>query len=212
MRIQMIGDDPPPSMVLPADSPGSVAAGAVLPLDAAGTGAVVELTGHSYVLTDHPADEVLARGANGFGGASAPGLMLWLTGPGGWIGGHDAVLVARGRGGGSLPERTDLEAHPRVIRAREHRRDLQVYGDEHGLVTVGHGLVGRTEVSVELFESAESGKGHGRRLIAAGLDLVEAGALVFAQVAPGNAASLRAFLQSGFQPLGAETLFQPQRD
>jgi hypothetical protein len=184
----------------------------VYPLDANGTGAVVELTGHSYVLTDRDPDEVVARGADGFGGASAPDLKLWLAGPGGWIGTQDAVLVARGRGGGGLPERTDLEDHSRVVRARQHRGDLRVFGDEHGLVTIGHGLVGRTEISVELFADVRHGTGHGRRLIGEGLDLVEPGALVFAQVAPGNAASVRAFLRAGFSPLGAETLFEPQRD
>jgi RimJ/RimL family protein N-acetyltransferase len=30
---------------------------------------------------------------------------------------------------------------------------------------------------------------------------------VFAQVAPGNAASLRAFLAAGFRPIGSEVLF-----
>ena len=31
--------------------------------------------------------------------------------------------------------------------------------------------------------------------------------VVFAQVAPGNAASLRAFLRAGFDPIGSEALF-----
>ena len=33
------------------------------------------------------------------------------------------------------------------------------------------------------------------------------GDVVFAQVAPGNAASLRAFLAAGFSPIGSEVLF-----
>jgi RimJ/RimL family protein N-acetyltransferase len=37
--------------------------------------------------------------------------------------------------------------------------------------------------------------------------LIPKGDVVFAQVAPGNAASLRAFLAAGFRPIGSEVLF-----
>jgi hypothetical protein len=116
------------------------------------------------------------------------------------------VLVAPGTGGGSLPERKDLDDHPRVLRSREHRRDVRVFGDETGLVTIGRGLVGRLELAVELFVQSEQRGRSGLRLIEAARALVPAGDLVWAQVAPGNAASLRAFLRSGFVPVGAETL------
>jgi hypothetical protein len=172
--------------------------------------AVVEFTGHSFVLTDRDRDEVLARGADGFGGASHPDLLRWLAGPGGWIGSHDAVLAARGIGQGRLAERDDLDDHPRVVRSRQHRRDVDVYGDDTGLVTIGRGLVDRLEVSVEVFDGAQAGAG--RRLIVEALGRVSAGAIVFAQVAPGNAASLRAFLSCGFSPIGAETLLLPVRN
>jgi L-amino acid N-acyltransferase YncA len=78
------------------------------------------------------------------------------------------------------------------------------------LVTIGRGLVDRLEVSVEVFDGAT--RGAGRRLIAEALGLVPAGEIVFAQVAPGNAASLRAFLSCGFVPIGAETLLLPARN
>jgi RimJ/RimL family protein N-acetyltransferase len=81
-----------------------------------------------------------------------------------------------------------------------------LFGDEAGFVTLGRGLVGRMEISVELLAPAAHGGGAGRRLIRAGLALVPAGSLVWGQVAPGNAASLRAFLSCGFVPIGAETL------
>jgi len=171
--------------------------------------AVVEFTGHSFVLTDRDPEEVLRRGADGFGGASQPDLLRWLAGPRGWIGTHDSVLVARGTGGGDLPERTDLEGHPRVVRSRAHRRGVRVFGDDTGLVTLGDGLVGRLELSVELLDPSAAHRGRGRALIAEGLALVAPGELVWAQVAPGNAASLRAFLRAGFQPIGAETLVRP---
>lgn len=171
--------------------------------------AVVEFTGHSVVLTHRRADELAARGADGFGGASQPDVLRWLAGPRGWIGSHDAVLVARGTGCGSLPESTELDDHPRVVRSRAHRRDVRVHADRTGLVTIGRGLVDRLELSVEAFADAR-GNGSGRRLIVEGLGLVDAGELVWAQVAPGNAASLRAFLSCGFVPIGAETLLQPR--
>lgn len=169
--------------------------------------AVVEFTGHAFVVTDRHPDEVLARGADGFGGASQPDLLRWLVGADGWIGSHDAVLVGRGIGGGTLPERSDLEEHPRVQRSRAHRRSVRTYADETGLVTIGRGLVDRLEVSVETFGPQPAGSG--RQLIGEALGLVPAGEVVFAQVAPGNAASLRAFLSCGFTPIGAETLLTP---
>jgi hypothetical protein len=174
--------------------------------------AVVEFTGHSIVLTDRDPAELLAHGADGFGGAAHPDVVRWLAGPSGWIGSHDAVLVARGTGGGELPESDALDTHPRVLRSREHRRDVRVYADDSGLVTIGRGLVDRLELSVETFRStapATVRRGAGRRLIAEGMGRVDTGALVWAQVAPGNAASLRAFLSCGFVPIGAETLLAP---
>ena len=64
-----------------------------------------------------------------------------------------------------VDRRADLDDHPRVRRAAAHRRDVEVYGDDAGLVVLGHGLVGRRELAVELFDPAGGG-GHGRRLIA----------------------------------------------
>ena len=80
-------------------------------------------------------------------------------------------------------------------------------GDDTGLVTLGIGLVDRVESSIERFEGAPAGTG--QRLIAAGLGVVVAGQPVWAQVAPGTAASLRAFLRAGFGPVGSETLLTP---
>ncbi len=177
--------------------------------DDCGVHAVIEFTGHAYVLTDRDRADVLAHGADGFGGATQPDLLRWLAGPGGWIGSLDAVLVAVGRGGGQLDERHDLEDHPRVRRARAHRNDVRVYGDEAGFVTLGTGLVGRREVSVELLEPGRTRSGEGRRLIGDALDVTPSGELLWAQVAPGNAASLRAFLSCGFVPIGAEVLLAP---
>ncbi len=181
----------------------------VLPPDAAGTSAAVEFTGHGYVLTECDADEVVTRAEDAFGGVTRPDVLRWLAGPQGWIGSLDVVLVARGLGGGRLPPRDDLEEHPRVVRARDHRRDVTVYGDDDGIVVLGRGLVGRLELSVELLAPSTAGRGSGRRLITEGLRIADDGELVWAQVAPGNAASLRAFLSAGFTPIGSEVLIEP---
>lgn len=181
--------------------------------EAGGQHAVVEFTAHAFVLTDRDASEVIDRGADGLGGASAPDLLLWLAGPGGSIGSHDVVLVSEGTGGGSLAERTDLNDHPRVVRSRAHRRDVRVFGDKTGLVTLGTGLVGRTEISVELASEEVQNRGSGSRLIKEGRALVPLGELIWAQVAPGNAASLRVFLRAGFVPIGSERLLtRPESD
>jgi L-amino acid N-acyltransferase YncA len=80
-----------------------------------------------------------------------------------------------------------------------------VLGDDRGFVTIGHGLVDRIEMSAELLDRAH-GNGAGRQLIRDGLRSVGVDELVFAQVAPGNAASLRAFLKCDFVPIGSEVL------
>jgi len=179
----------------------------LLPPDAADTRAVVSFTGHSYLLTDLPADALADLAPDGFGAATHPSVLLRIA-EGGAVGSLDVVLVRAGAGGSTrLVERTDLEQHPRVERARHHRREVRVLGDERGFVTIGRGLVDRIEMSVELLDHAH-GIGAGRELIADGLDAIDEDKLVFAQVAPGNAASLRAFLACGFRPIGSEVLIE----
>lgn len=172
--------------------------------------AVVEFTGHALIATDLPEDQVLAQGFDAFGGIVSPDALRWLAGPEGEIGCLDSVLVRHGTGRGGLTVRTDLDDHPRVIAARRRRSNVVVYGDERGLVTVGRGLAGRWEVSVELL-AAMAGEGTGRALIAEAVGHVPDAEPVFASVAPGNAASLRAFLACGFTPIGAEVIFHPRR-
>jgi hypothetical protein len=160
-----------------------------------GGAAVVSMTGRAYLATDRR-----VPGLDGFGSALRPEVLRFLAGER-EIGTLDVTLVARGRGGGTLPSRTDLDDHPRVRHARALRDAVRVYGDERGLVTVAVGLVGRTEMSVEA-----AIPGTGRALIREALALVPAGEPVFAAVAPGNARSLRAFLAEGFVPLGSEVI------
>ena len=136
-------------------------------------------------------------------------VLTWLASGDRTIGSTDVVLVAGGTGAAAsatATATTEYDDHPRVVRARAHRRDVAVYGDSEGVVIVGRGLVGRTELSVELFDPDTSQARAGRRLIAAGLATVPAGGWCWAQVAAGNARSLRAFLACGFRPICAEVL------
>ncbi|SDK58580.1 GNAT family N-acetyltransferase [Nonomuraea jiangxiensis] len=93
--------------------------------------------------------------------------------------------------------------HPRVARALRYRDSVRVWTGRGGLISVGRGVAGRWEVAVEV-EPGHRGRGVGRALAGAARHLV--GEPLWAQVAPGNAASVRAFLAAGFVPVGAEVL------
>lgn len=184
----------------------------VVPPDPAGTHAVVDFTGHSFILTDLVATQLTRFQPNGFGAAMQPRLLTRLAGPTGVIGTVDLVMVARRSRTHSypLPRRTDLDEHPRVQRARHHRQDVVAYGDERGLACIGNGLVGRREIAIELTGAAPA-QGSGRDVLRAALEHVPDGEFVFAQVSPGNAASIRMFLACGFVPIGGEVIIEPDR-
>jgi hypothetical protein len=179
-----------------------------VPPFAGGLEGVVSFTGHVFLATalDEPSFADLRL--DGFGEALQPAVLQRLAGPHGVVGVQDATLVARGRGGGRLPIRHDLDDHPRVGHARQLRQGLRVHGDDRGLVTIGTGHAGRIEMSVE---ANAGGHGAGRALIAEALALVPAGEPVFAAVSPGNARSFRAFLATGFTVLGSEVWIKPAR-
>ena len=119
--------------------------------------------------------------------------------------------------GSRLVDRPDLAVHPRAqfaARLRDRRRVLG-YPDRgrSALAVISTGLAGLTELGFEL-EPARRGAGGGAALIRDALSAVPAGELVVAACAPGNAASLRALLTTGFSPLGSLQLFSraPLRD
>jgi GNAT superfamily N-acetyltransferase len=95
--------------------------------------------------------------------------------------------------------------HPRLRRAERYRDGVRAYAAGGGLLVLGRGLAGRWEVSVEV-DPAHRRRGLGRRLVAAAPALVPPGEPLWAQVAPGNVASVRAFLAAGYRPVGAEVL------
>jgi GNAT superfamily N-acetyltransferase len=102
----------------------------------------------------------------------------------------------------------DPDRHPRTARAQRYRGDLQVWTDPGGagVLLLGRGLAGRREVAFEV-DPARRNRGLGRLLVAAARHLVPPGEVLFAQVTPGNAASLRVVEAAGFRPIGAEVLF-----
>jgi GNAT superfamily N-acetyltransferase len=170
--------------------------------------AVLAFTGHAYLATTQPPSEFADLALDGFGHALHPATLLRLAGPAGDVGAVDATLAGRGTGPlrpAPFVERTDLAQHPRVRHATRLRRDVRVYGDERGLVTLGHGLAGRLELSIEV-DDAHQGRGVGAGLLADALTLVPAGEVVFVAVSPGNVRSLRLFLRAGFVPVASEVI------
>ena len=140
----------------------------------AGVEAIVCFTGHAVVATALPRAELVVAGADGFVGASLPSVVAVLAGAAGGVDVLDALLVARGTGGGSLPARPDLADHPRVRHARGWRHGVRVFGDERGLVTLARGVGGVCELSFEV-AADRRGRGHGRALLREGRALVPAG-------------------------------------
>ena len=173
---------------------------------------VLALTAHAVVFTDE--DPGWVRAALGrvptdpLGAALSPGFLTAMTARTGRAAGStDLLTVAHARSGPpGLPLR-EIEdpAHPRVLRARRHRDDVRVWAAEGGVLILGRGVAGRWEAAVEVGAAAR-GRGLGRRLASAARHLVPDGGVVWAQQAPGNAASVRAFQAAGYRPVGAEVL------
>ena len=142
-------------------------------------------------------------------------FLMWIAEQlGSRPGTFDALLCATGVGGGAppwLPEVDGLD-HPRVARAARYRSDMHMYAthDGDGVLIVGRGVCGRWEIGYEVAPDARD-KGLGRRIVTAARGLVPAGEAVWAQVAPGNAASLRSTIAGGFVPVAAEILFPRPR-
>jgi GNAT superfamily N-acetyltransferase len=123
----------------------------------------------------------------------------------------DSVLVAPAPPADVAVELVPAEVdHPRVRRALAHRTDVRVWStpDGRALLTLGRGVAGRWETSMEV-DPAARGRGLGTAMAAAAPALVPDGGPLWAQVAPANTASLRAFLAAGWRPVGAEVLFGP---
>ena len=175
--------------------------------------AVVAFSSHNVVAASVDRAEVLARLPTGDPGAPMhPEFLVWLgdrlgSGPGML----DLVMVRIGHPVPSavlLAPRDGVGGHPRVERSLRYRTEVAVFSDpeRHGIVVIGRGLAGRHEVSIDI-DPASRGRGLGRAMAAAAVTLVPEGEPLFAQVSPGNVASVRAFLAAGYRPICSEVLF-----
>jgi hypothetical protein len=104
-----------------------------------------------------------------------------------------------------LPLTEQDQDHPRVRRAQSRRDDVRTWSAPGGLLTLGRGVAGRWEVSVEVDEQLRH-RGLGRALALSARHLVPAGAALWSQQAAGNARSIRAFQSAGYRPVGSELL------
>jgi GNAT superfamily N-acetyltransferase len=180
--------------------------------------AIVAFTAHSVVAVDLDPEDVRSRlDPADLGSPMSPGFLSWVASalrraPGVL----DLVMVAPDVPRNTqvlalLEPRVDLAGHPRVERSARYRTDLRCYADARGraVVTLGRGLAGRWEVAVEVAPE-HRGQGLGKALARAAPALVPNGEPLFAQVSPGNVASVRAFLAAGYRPICSEVLFLKQ--
>jgi len=173
--------------------------------------AVVAFTGHHAVAADVPETWITERlDADDLGSPMKGGFLDALGRKvGAQSGSLDVVLVASAVSDGSSALRpVEAERHARAERALRYRTDVRVYErvDGAGVLILGRGLAGRWEAAIEV-DPRYAGRGIGRDLCMAARTLTPDGAPVWAQVAAGNAASLRTVLAAGFVPLGSEVLF-----
>ena len=172
---------------------------------------VLAFTAHSVIFTD--VDPAWIRGQLDAGDLSAPVLPPFLEAlcarTGRKANCADMLCVAAARPGAPriALSATQAAGHPRVARALRYRYDVRTWEVPGGIVTLGRGVAGRWEVAVEV-DPDHRGRGLGRDLAAAARHLVPDGSPLWAQITPGNAASVRAFLAAGYRPVGSEVLLR----
>jgi GNAT superfamily N-acetyltransferase len=175
---------------------------------------VISLTGYAVIFADTDAAWVTAQLPAGDLSGPLTASFLHALGQrlGRYTGSADVLTCASPLMGPPPPDLGLREltssaraSHPRILRALRHRDEVRVWEVAGAVLMLGRGVAGRFEVAVEV-DPACRGRGLGTRLASAARHLVPGGAPLWAQIAPGNAASVRAFLAAGFQPIGAEAL------
>jgi hypothetical protein len=184
----------------------------VLPSPGGYADAVIGFTGHFVIAADITPGSIAPRVAPAdFSLPMAPGTLADL---GRQLGStpraYDALFCRIGDGAGAPPWLREVDAHdhPRVDRANRFRTDVRLWitDDDDAVLILGRGVCGRWELGFEVAPNAQR-RGLGRAVAAAGAALVPAGEPVWAQVAPGNAASMRAVAAAGYSVVGSEVLF-----
>jgi GNAT superfamily N-acetyltransferase len=189
----------------PAD--GSVT---VMPQPSPRDAGVLAFTAHSVVFID--ADPAWVRGllpADALAGPMLPSFVQAVcAGTGRQATSTDMLCAAEARSGPAPITLDEVPAvgHPRLERAVRVRDDVRAWQVPGGVLTLGRGVAGRWEVAVEV-DPGHRDKGLGRKLIAAARHLLPQGTPIWAQITPGNAASVRAFLAAGYRPVGSEVQF-----
>jgi GNAT superfamily N-acetyltransferase len=175
--------------------------------------AVLAFTAHHVIAAGVDPGLVAARLPEG--DLSAPMGAPFL----GWLGERlgsrpgslDVVLAAEGLGGPpplELVPAVGPDRDQRVARSLPHQDHQEVWTtrDGAGALLLARGLAGRRELAFEV-DPARRNRGLGRLLVTSARHLTPPGEVLFAQVAAGNAASLRVVGAAGFRPIGAEVLF-----
>ena len=170
---------------------------------------VISFTAHAVIFTDADPGWVRAQLPPGDLGApvSAAFLQTLAAATGRKAGSLDLLCVAESLDGPPPVElRPEPEStHSRLLRALNYRDEVSAWRADGGIVLLGRGVAGRLETAIEVDPDRRS-QGLGRLLATAARHLAPSGTVLWAQVAPGNAASVRAFLAAGFVPVGAEVL------
>jgi hypothetical protein len=212
---------PPPDRRTLASILDAVAAGefpaadggvAIVPQPSARDAGVIAHTGHAVIFADTDLDWIASQLPSG--DLSAPLSARFLHALGERMGrpahGIDMLACAvplLGPPPLELATETD-QGHPRIVRALRYRDNVQAWQAAGGIMLLGRGVAGRWEVAIEV-DPADRRRGLGTALAISARHLVPRGAPLWAQIAPGNAASVRAFLAAGFRPVGAEALLSP---
>ena len=167
---------------------------------------VLAFTAHSVVFADVDPHWVRAECGDDLAApVSASFLVALAERTGRRVGVLDLLSVAPPLPGPPPARLTEIPDpdHPRVRRAHRYRDAVTAWRGDGVVVVIGRGVAGRSEVAVEV-DPDQRGRGVGRAALVAARHLVSEP--LWAQVAPGNAASVRAFLAAGFVPVGAEVL------
>ena len=181
----------------------------ILPQPSPRDAGVLGFTAHAVIFTDADPGWVASQLPPGDLGAplSSAFLEALCAATERVAGSIDMLCVAERRPG---PPPIDLHpepgsAHPRIERALSYRDGVRAWRADGGVVLLGQGVAGRWETAIEV-DAGRRERGLGRALARAARHLVPGGEPLWAQVAPANAASVRAFLAAGFTPVGAEVL------
>lgn len=176
---------------------------------------VLGFSGHYVVAA--AVEEAWVRSQLPAGDLIAPLGPEFLVALGARLGRHpdslDLVLAADGLDGlPSLLAERNAGGHARAARAQAHREQVGVFGDARGdvVATLGRGLAGRLEVSLEVAVGARGG-GLATEALLDLRRIAGPGEPLFGQTSPANTASVRTLLAAGFRPIGAEVLFFAHR-